>query len=293
MKRALTLALSILAVAAPTAHARTDDFAKPVLLVPGPESPACSQFDDMKDAFGKFSTSVKGAKVELTGKVVELGLYASTPNCDGTIAASLNADITGLGDELATYITKHYAEQPVDVVGYGQGGLVLRAALSNHPKLKIEDAVTLGTPHAGSTLHRNPQGDGGTDWSVIGSQVDTVTPAASAIDMDAAHRTVYVRDVSHVQLLHDTSKWRNMWIDYAHDGGELKRSTGAPRPVQRVAEDLVFGADGTAGIGCALASTNPEECGVTPIVLLPGFGASELVCTDGTSTTDLWPGAIT
>lgn len=293
MKRALMLALTVLAVSAPAAHARTDDFAKPVLLVPGPERPSCTQFDDMKQAFQAFSTTVRGEKVTLKGKVITLGLSASTPGCDRSIAAPSGASIDALGDELAAWITKNHGSEPVDVVGYGQGGLIVRAALARNAKLEIEDAVTLGTPHAGSTLHRNPQGEGGTDWSVIGSRTDKEVPAESAVDMDAAHKTLYVRDISHAQLIVDTYKLRNAWIDYAHDGGEFQRSTGAPRVVTRVAEDLVFGNDATAGGTCAYAATNPEECGVTPIILLPGFGASELVCGPENDTTDLWPGAIT
>ncbi|MBE2319616.1 hypothetical protein DVA67_026850 [Solirubrobacter sp. CPCC 204708] len=293
MKRALMLALTAFAVAAPAAHARTDDFAKPVLMVPGPEKPSCSQFDDMKKIFRAFSTTVKGQTVKLEGKLIVLGLTAGQAGCDRSIAAPSGASIETLGDELAAWITKNHGSESVDVVGYGQGGLIVRAALSRHPELKIEDAVTLGTPHAGSTLHRNPQGDGGTDWSVIGSRTDTEVPAESAVDMDAAHKTLYVRDQSHAQLLIDGYKVRNAWIDYAHDGGEFKRSTGAPRPVLRVAEDLVFGSDAATGRTCGYAATNPEECGVTPIILLPGFGASELVCGPADNPTDLWPGAIT
>jgi len=291
MKRALMLAVAALGFAPAVAQAHTDDLAKPILFVSGPDVLNCTQYGPMKAAFDKYSTSAKGTPVKLAATMTTVGVNGSD-GCDGTLPSGSAASIDQLGDQLATWISGRYDTKTIDVVAFGQAGLVLRSALAQRPKLHIEDAVTIGTPHAGSALHRNPQGAGGTDWSVIGSASDSVVPGASAVDMDAAHRTLYGR-FTHEQLLTDSApNKRDMVIQYAHDGSEFKPSTTAPHPVQRVADDLVFGGDGAAG-GCALAATMPGECGVTPIILLPGFGASELVCTeDDNSTTDMWPGAV-
>lgn len=290
MKRALMLALSAAALFAPAAaQARTDDMAKPIVFLAGGDELSCSAFAPMQAAFEKFTTTVAGAKVQLAGTMRTVGVNGSS-GCTATLPSSGGASIEQLGDQFATWVVGQYDDKTIDVVAFGRGGLILRSALAQRPKLRVEDAVTIGTPHAGSTLHRNPQGDGGTDWSVIASAADAVVPVASAIDMDAAHKTIYAK-VTREQLLTDASTKRNLAIQYSHDGLEFQPSTGAPHPIQRVGEDLVFGSDGGGG-GCAFAATQPHECGVTPIIMLPGFGASELVCDEGGSTTNLWPGAI-
>jgi hypothetical protein len=120
------------------------------------------------------------------------------------------------------------------------GGLIARYALAGvagsqpgfPPRLLVEDAVTLGTPHAGTgwaygcafaQCHemrpgsplmdwlaanaRNPQGSGGTDWTAIASEDDGIVSAGSAIAMPAPHRATYrwYMGVDHPDYMLDTS----------------------------------------------------------------------------------------
>ncbi len=305
------LAAAAALLAAPAAHAaeRTDDFAKPVLFVPGPEAPSCGQFDTMSERFTEFTTSVKGVKIGFEGTQATIGLYAGAGDCTATLGAPRDAALEDLGARLAAYVKDNYANQPVDIVGFGGGGLIVRSALTQQPKLKVEDVVALGTPNAGSdalaaacaacaemkpgsaflrSLSASPAGD----WSAIGSEADTAVPAASAIAMDAEHKTVYVLgSIGHDDLLKDSSDREDAHIRYSHAGAKWTQWNNAPHPVDRVAEDLVFGAGSSAG-ACGLAATRPDLCGQTPVILVPGFGASELVCDTPVGQVDTWPGAL-
>ena len=65
----------------------------------------------------------------------------------------------------------------------------------------------------------------------------------------------------------------------------------APHSVERVAEELIPRAGYSAGV-CGLQATQPELCGQTPVVLVPGFGASQIDCTTFFGTGNMWPGAL-
>jgi hypothetical protein len=133
-------------------------------------------------------------------------------------AHTLEAAIEHLGYHLAWWIYNEYSRHgvPVDVVGHSLGGLMIRYALGMvdkgtvgfPPKLLIDDALTLGSPHGGARpglfvhlcgkrqcsemapgsgfltgLERdawNPQGDGGTDWTAMGSDGDSYVTADRA-----------------------------------------------------------------------------------------------------------------
>lgn len=53
-----------------------------------------------------------------------------------------------LGEELAIAIRNQ--QQQINLVGYSMGGLVIRAALTDHPDIDVARIVTLNTPHQGS-----------------------------------------------------------------------------------------------------------------------------------------------
>src|SRR4051794_22022017 len=291
--------------AAPAAHARTDDLAKPVLLVAGPERSSCTLFDDLAAMLGEYTVSVNGKKAGPAERIETVGRGGDCVRRLGT------GGLDAMGDDLADIITTKYDGRPVDVIADGGAGLVLRSALQPHPQLKVEGAVTVGTPHAGSSaladacgctelqpgsaflkaLARNPQGAGGTDWSAIGSDADPIVSGESATGMDAEHRTLYVT-ASRSDLLHDTSTAPDARLRHSHGGTSWINWNKAPHPVIRALKDLVFGA-GDADLTCGLQETDPDACFKTPVILVPGFGASELSCTEGGKTIDLWPGALT
>ncbi|WP_327355052.1 hypothetical protein [Streptomyces sp. NBC_01304] len=56
-------------------------------------------------------------------------------------------------------------------------------------------------------LAANPQSAQGTDWTLIGSDADTVVPSASALAMGAAHKVVYDAGsgLDHADLQHATT----------------------------------------------------------------------------------------
>jgi triacylglycerol esterase/lipase EstA (alpha/beta hydrolase family) len=316
MRRLAVLAASLaaLVVVPAAAQARTDDFSKPVLFVPGPEDSTCEKFLDAEQHLQEYTTTVQGVKIGFSGEVGEVGLYAVSPGCIQTLGAGREDSVAQLGARLASWIKAKYANQPIDVVAHGGGGLVLRSALAQEPSLRIEDAVAIGAPNAGSSvlaakcgtrsacaelgegsatikaLAKNPQGAGGTDWSVIGSESDSQVTPASAIAMDAEHKTIYrAAGPSHDGLLSDVSDTQDARIRYSHGASAWVEWNQAPHPVERVAEDLIFGAGSTPG-ACGLQATQPELCGKTPVILVPGFGASQIVC--GADEENMWPGAM-
>ena len=136
---------------------------------------------------------------------------------------SNNTSIRHLAWHLANYIATNFTAKGlvVDVVAHSMGGLMIRYALSKQgvdsfPRLKVEDVVTLGSPHAGASFAAltgttqgaemepsstliawlnkwgmNPQGQGGTDWSAIGSHGDLIVHEDTATAMSVPHRWRY------------------------------------------------------------------------------------------------------
>ena len=136
---------------------------------------------------------------------------------------SNNTSIRHLSWHLANYIATNFTARgiAVDVVAHSMGGLMIRYALAKQgidsfPQLIVEDVVTLGSPHSGASFAaltgttqgaemepgsslitwlkssaQNPQGTGGTDWTVIGSHGDMIVQEDSATAMSVAHRWRY------------------------------------------------------------------------------------------------------
>jgi hypothetical protein len=253
------LVLVFLPLLAGTAQARTNDRAKPVILVHGfdvegnPGTSCHATWDDLKAAFRGWGH---------TGPLVAVAYYEYDSGCDHRIdhhgsharhfgsghytdgGHSARTDIRHLGFHLAWYIWAHYSRdgQTVDVVGHSMGGLVIRYALAQvergHPdfpeSLLVEDVVTLATPHAGTryalacaavyrqcaqmrpgsafldwlaTNAPEPDAEGGTDWTTIGSQADELVTGGSANGMAACHKVIYLLSsrVRHSDYQHLTS----------------------------------------------------------------------------------------
>jgi triacylglycerol esterase/lipase EstA (alpha/beta hydrolase family) len=130
-----------------------------------------------------------------------------------------NTDIRHLAWHLSHWIRDAIPDDPpVDVVAHSMGGLMVRFSLAKEgvgswPALTIEDVVTLGTPHGGVRFSaligtvqggqmqpgsflmnwlaehaQNPEGVGGTEWSVFGSGGDLLVGQDTATQMGASRR---------------------------------------------------------------------------------------------------------
>lgn len=90
---------------------------------------------------------------------------------------------------------------------------------------------------------RNPQGVGGTDWSVIGLDGDRFAPPATATGIDAAHKTVYEDpNLTFEKALWDTSHDDDAKLRFLHAPNTLWTSTTkGPHVAERIAEDVVYG----------------------------------------------------
>lgn len=163
--------------------------------------------------------------------------YGSGHYDNGTHGA--NTNIRHLGYHLAWYIYRHFTSQgrSVDVVAHSMGGLIIRYALAQvqrgadrfPPRLLVQDVVTMGTPHGGARWYAScpftqcqqmeagsdflkwlenrawePDGAGGTSWSVFGSDEDGLVAADRAVFMGACHKVQYLSssDIGHSDFLH-------------------------------------------------------------------------------------------
>jgi hypothetical protein len=187
----------------------------------------------------------------------------------GTTTFDRYVRIEHLGYRLAWMIYTEYSSKgiAVDIVSHSMGGLITRYALTqiqrNHPDfppyLYVEDSITLGTPHSGTgwadwcwttqcgqmqpgssfitwlaTNGPNPQADGGTDWTAIGSDDDEIVSESSAVAMSAAHKVQYMgsADVAHSDYYADTTDARTADVRYSDDGGPWYSWYDAPWAVR-------------------------------------------------------------
>ena len=200
------------------AHAFTGVRNRPVLMIHG-YNPTSNSTDCAAD----FSQMITQMQAEgYTGPFVKVGFYSGDVNCNVNLrnygSFSNSSSWKLIAKAFSTYVYNTYTVngQTVDVVGYSMGGLIARGAVygaSNGQSgfsapIKVEDGVTLGTPHNGAAWYSalclwgqctslkpgatditwlngngNPQGVGGTDWTTVGSIDDAVTPSASAAYM--------------------------------------------------------------------------------------------------------------
>ena len=182
----------------------------------------------------------------------------------------MDGDIRHLGYHLAWMIYNQYSSKgvTVDVVGHSMGGLITRYMLHRiqandgafPPYLYVEDAVTLGTPHLGTgwasgctwayecvqmengssfinylnSNAQNPQGDGGTDWTLVSSYDDGIVSEGSGIGMTANHKVAYLgtMNLGHSDYMHDTSDVRDADVEYSDYGGATKTWYSGPHAVR-------------------------------------------------------------
>jgi len=190
----------------------------------------------------------------------------------------MDADIRHLAYHLAWTIYNQYSSKgiSIDLVGHSMGGLIIRSMLrynqennaSFPPYLYVEDVVTLGTPHSGSgyagwcgwafecqqmatgssylsdlaTNAKNPQGDGGTDWTTQGSYDDGYVSETSATAMDANHKVRYLgsMNIGHSDFMNDTSDVRDADVEYYDRGTPWYSWLNAPRSVRWSDQALLY-----------------------------------------------------
>jgi triacylglycerol esterase/lipase EstA (alpha/beta hydrolase family) len=191
----------------------------------------------------------------------------------------MDADIRHLGYHLAQLVWQRYTSKgiTVDLVGHSMGGLIIRSMLNDTARrrvgfpsyLYVEDVTTLGTPHSGSgyaswcgwafqcnqmstgssflqTLASeapNPQGQGGTDWTAMGSYDDGVVSETSATAMSAAHEVRYLgsMDVGHSDYQHRPSDVRDADVEYSDSGGPWYAWYDAPHAIRWSDFALTYG----------------------------------------------------
>jgi pimeloyl-ACP methyl ester carboxylesterase len=173
------------------------------------------------------------------------GSHAAPYGHEGT-GHDNDTDIRHLAWHFANWLSAYIPDDPpVDVVAHSMGGLIVRYALAKQinlwPTLNIEDVVTLGTPHGGVNFAAwtgttqgyqlepdsyliwwlaqyapNPQGSGGTEWTIIGSAGDLVVPRGTATNMQADERVRYGLlpwPIAHDGYMHeDQDRNANVWI---------------------------------------------------------------------------------
>lgn len=205
---------------------------KPVLLVHG------YSFTNDTSCSGTFDRMISQLRNEgFTGPFVRVGYYSGNTGCDvnlrswGSVGDS--SSWKTIAKALSQYVYSTYTAKgvAVDVVGYSMGGNIARGAVYGasiresgfSAPIRVEDVVTLGAPHKGAAWYSNfclwgqcaslkpsaseitwlnrdgnPQGVGGTDFTVVGSNADSVVSASSATNMTvpSARKVVY-SNVSH------------------------------------------------------------------------------------------------
>lgn len=209
-----------------------------------------------------------GADVHATGSHEK---HYETTGHSNSGGHTIYTDIRHLGYHLAWKIWRHYSHKgrSIDVVAHSMGGLLIRYALARTqrghkefpPYLLVDDVVTMGTPHEGAPFAdgctswneyhhcgemspnsalimwledhaRNPQGKGGTQWTVMGSEEDEVVPPSSGVGMRARFKVIYrsVEGVSHSDYYRIVDDSYIASIRYKKRGEKWIRRDYAPRP---------------------------------------------------------------
>ncbi|WP_433325590.1 hypothetical protein [Spirillospora sp. CA-294931] len=218
------------------------------------------QWDESADCEATWKDAKRVVRARgLSGALVTWGYYRGDTRCTYRVDGTLDTGIVELGRRLAwdVYLRHSRYGRAVDVVGHSMGGLVAAAAVAGvreygggawPPFLKVRDVVTLGTPFGGVTCsservqcrdlragsgflrwlaaHQNPQGRGGTDWTLVGAHDDRRVGIRSALGGRARHKVAYLpkQRITHYNLHHlaGDGRWR---FRYTNDGARTVRTT--------------------------------------------------------------------
>jgi pimeloyl-ACP methyl ester carboxylesterase len=260
---ALATACSSSHGAVSTAASRPSSVSPVVLLVhgfsPAPQGYSCARYwRDLETAFRHWDPSVK---------LVTVGYSQGDHFCNMRVAAGgVGKPIEDLGLKLANAVYERFSARgiPVVLVGHSMGGLVVQSALAQAgstggpPYLLVPRAVTISTPHRGTDalkrvgcfavqcnemayksrflrrLEPDPQGRGGTEWTLFGSAHDPLVTPASSMGMPAAHRFLYERPAySHIGIIDDESNAHNaQWREITASSTVVHR--GVPHSLRAI-----------------------------------------------------------
>jgi len=226
---AVLLAEGTTVTTAPTAGAIP---ATPIYFIHGYNDAAKSDCESLwGDALDYFAGNDRGP-------LQTVGYYEGDTNCDAQVAkADTGTRIKHVAAAFANYVYDQHTSrgESIEIVAHSMGGLVARVALLGSAKgwegfpkgkLKVDDVVTLATPHKGITeadkysstqwesmvwgsefmtvLHApenrlSQDWASGTDWSFVGSDEDGTVSTDSGIDggYHADHKYRYFRDKDH------------------------------------------------------------------------------------------------
>lgn len=278
-------------------QARTDNRSKAIVMVHGLDAFGCagdngtSTWGDLITAFTNWGWS--GSKVKLGyyecdsnqshfinhhgSHATHFGgngeHYTSSENTHGADTA-----IEHLGYHLMWYVKDHFGTTCIDAIGHSMGGLIIRYGLAQVQRghsafpsgVCIEDIVTYGTPHQGTswafgcewadqcdqmepghpfqdwlaTNAPNPQGSGGTDWTVMVADDDTVVGVTTGMGMDATHKTRYLgaNNIEHSDYMHlRLDDARTADVEYWDRPGPWFSWFDAPWPLRWGDFALVYG----------------------------------------------------
>ena len=190
---------------------------------------------------------------------------------------STGTDIKHIAYQFAWYVYDTYTSkgQNVGVVAHSMGGLVARYALYRvaaqdtafPPALAISNVVTFGTPHNGAdaaalcttaTIEcgemtagsafladlnangQNPQGQGGTDWTIMGSDYDSVVSDNSATSMTADHKVRYASSdaIDHTSYYNRTQTTLDAALSASDYGSAFTSTASGEWPVLRAQKAL-------------------------------------------------------
>jgi pimeloyl-ACP methyl ester carboxylesterase len=278
------------------AQARTDNRSKPIVYVHGLDAfgtagSDCNSWNNMKNTLASWGW---------TGTAATIRYYEGDTNCSYAVehhgshskhyggsaehnsaGTSHTADtqIEHLAYHLAWSIYDHFSVNGtyVDLVGHSMGGLIARYAVAQvqrghadfPPSLRVEDVVTLGTPHGGSgwaswcwwsdqcneiepgssfqnwlaANAKNPQGTNGTDWTTMGSYDDGLVSEGSAVQMSSTHKVNYLgsMNLGHSDYYNDTTDVRDADVEYWDSPGPWYSWYSAPHAVRWSDFGLTYG----------------------------------------------------
>jgi len=195
----------------------------------------------------------------------------------GTVngADSQNTDIRHIAYQFAWFVYDNYTSkgQNVGIVPHSMGGLIVRYALYRvaagdpdfPPSLLVSNIADFATPHNGTSSAntcgniecvemrqgstflndlnangQNPQEQGGTDWTLMGSDYDTIVSDASATSMTAAHKVQYASSdqIGHLDYYNKTQITLNASLKFSDNGGAYTSTSSGEWPVLRAEKAL-------------------------------------------------------